>query len=205
MYGKIGLDFDCVICDLHKGINDYIRNKFNLYLDLEEGYPCLEIEKNHYFSREVSSHLLEVMHTEALLKVSEPCRNAKGSLLKLRSFFSEIIIITSRYDYEKEIVEAWLDEHGIVCDSIYYTSSSDKDKVEIIKETGVSVFVDDSQDAINSILHSGIELEYGTYLVTKPWNKFFHNLGVLRVLDLREVAQYIKLYSESKRYFKKGE
>ena len=91
--------------------------------------------------------------------------------------------ITSR-PVSTKITEMWLDVHGFPRRKVY-TVGLLETKVNVAKEAGVEIFVDDSFDNFVDLNKNGIF----TYLYSTPWN-IKYNVGHMRIktlLDLKKI------------------
>lgn len=89
--------------------------------------------------------------------------------------------ITSR-PVKKEITEQWLDKHGFPARPVY-TVDSNKSKVEVAKESGIDVFVDDRYENMVELSNAGIF----TYLYDTPHNQRY-DVGFRRIYSLKELV-----------------
>ena len=88
--------------------------------------------------------------------------------------------ITSR-PVSKEISEAWLDKHGFPAKPVYSIELR-KSKVDVAKDAGVEIFVDDAFENFVELNNGGIF----TYLYTAPWNQK-HDVGHMRINSLKDI------------------
>lgn len=90
--------------------------------------------------------------------------------------------ITSR-PVSSEITEAWLDDNGFPTKPVY--SINNGSKVQLAKDAGIDIFVDDSFDNFKELNNAGIF----TYLYTAPWN-LRYDVGHMRIDSLRDIPMF---------------
>ena len=88
--------------------------------------------------------------------------------------------ITSR-PVSKEISEAWLDKNHFPAKPVYSVDLR-KSKVEVAKDAGVEIFVDDAFENFVELNNGGIF----TYLYSAPWN-LKHDIGHMRINSLKDI------------------
>jgi hypothetical protein len=88
--------------------------------------------------------------------------------------------ITSR-PVSKEITEQWLDKHGFPSRQVL-TVDLGISKVQVAKDAGVEIFIDDSFENFVELNNAGIR----TYLYTASWNKKY-DVGHLRLNSLKDI------------------
>lgn len=88
--------------------------------------------------------------------------------------------ITSR-PVKKEITEQWLDKHEFPARPVY-TVDSNKSKVEVAKESGIDIFVDDRYSNFVELNNAGI----CCYLYDSPHNQRYM-VGHKRIYSLKEL------------------
>jgi len=88
--------------------------------------------------------------------------------------------ITSR-PVSKEISEIWLDKHGFPAKPVYSIDVR-QSKVDVAKNAGVEIFIDDSFENFVELNNGGIF----TYLYTQPWNVKY-DVGHMRLNSLNDL------------------
>ena len=88
--------------------------------------------------------------------------------------------ITSR-PVSKEISEQWLDKHEFPSKPVVSIDVRSS-KVDVAKEAGVEIFIDDSYDNFVALNNAGIF----TYLFTAPWNVKY-DVGHMRLNSLKDL------------------
>ena len=161
---KIGLDIDCVIADFVKAWAD-------LFDDVSDE------PSSWYMDRKMHKRLAEMKENGVLddFYLSIPPMLDPKELT-----FEPQCYITSR-PVSSEITERWLDMHGFPRRKVY-TVDLLHSKVEVAKEAGIDIFIDDSFNNFVDLNNNGIF----TYLFTAPWNERF-NVGHMRINNLNEI------------------
>jgi uncharacterized HAD superfamily protein len=88
--------------------------------------------------------------------------------------------ITSR-PVSKEVSEAWLDKHHFPAKPVYSIDVRTS-KVQVAKDAGVEIFVDDAFENFVELNNGGIF----TYLYSAPWNQK-HDVGHMRINSLKDI------------------
>lgn len=157
---KIGLDIDGVICDFHK---DYCEQ-----FDVPEpkSWAC------HYNTKE---HLEEATKTSDFYLALKP-------LISPDSIpFEPHCYITSR-SIPVEWTREWIYKNGFPTKPVY-TVPFGASKVEVAKQSGIDIFVDDSYDNFVELNKAGI----CTFLMDSSHNQRY-NVGYKRIHSLKELV-----------------
>jgi uncharacterized HAD superfamily protein len=88
--------------------------------------------------------------------------------------------ITSR-PVANEVTEAWLDKYHFPAKPVY-TVDLRQSKVQVAKDAGVEIFIDDAFENFVEMNNAGVT----TYLYSAPWNER-HNVGHLRLNTLKDL------------------
>lgn len=160
---KIGLDIDEVLCDW---VNAW-RVRFNIK----------NVPNSWFFDREIKKRF-EEMKNSGELDIFYSNLNPLISGEELP--FVPHCYITSR-PVSTEVTTAWLDKHGFPARPVY-TVGVNQTKVEVAKEVGIDVFVDDSWDNFVDLNNSGITC----YLYDTPHNRVA-DVGHLRIKSLNDL------------------
>ncbi len=88
--------------------------------------------------------------------------------------------ITSR-PVPVEITEEWLDKYHFPAKPVYSLNVCES-KIDMAKNSGVEIFIDDSFDNFVELNKAGIT----TYLYSAPWNQK-HDVGHLRLKSLKDL------------------
>jgi hypothetical protein len=161
---KIGLDLDGVIANWtgawNKVYPEVLVAPNSWYLDRKVG-------KRFQAMREAGTLDDFYMQIEPLIK-SEDLP------------FEPHCYITSR-PVSKEISEAWLDKYHFPAKPVYSVDLRES-KVEVAKDAGVEIFVDDAFENFVELNNGGIF----TYLYSAPWN-LKHDIGHMRINSLKDI------------------
>ena len=164
---KVGLDVDGVLAD-------FSGSWSNLYPDIN---PKPE---SWYLDRKIKERFVKMIDEGTLndfyLNLGKLI-NAKDMLFEPHCY------ITSR-PVPTEITEKWIDFNGFPAKPIY-TVDIGKSKVEVAKESGIDIFIDDSYENFVDLNNNGIF----TYLYTTSWNKKY-DVGNMRIDFLNEIPMF---------------
>ncbi|MFW6247336.1 MAG: dATP/dGTP diphosphohydrolase domain-containing protein [bacterium] len=161
---KIGLDIDCVIADFVKAYSD-------LYDDVDTE------PTSWYMDRNMRKRFAEMRENGVLDKFYlsiPPMINVDDIPFDVSCY------ITSR-PVSTEVTQRWLDMHGFPRAKVY-TVDLLKTKVDVAKEAGIDIFIDDSFDNFVDLNNNNIF----TYLFTQPWNKKY-DVGHMRIDSLKDL------------------
>jgi uncharacterized HAD superfamily protein len=191
---KIGFDLDSVICDTDEVIVQYLKDKFNLYLDRDKDFVCYDFRRNPNLSTYTAEHLEEIVHTGELFENPLPYKDVYEGFSLIRENDFNISIITSRGAKDnrskvKRITFDWLDRHKIEYDAIYFARTGEKKN--LIRDLNIKAFVEDRFDVINMILEECGPLPYGLVIMDYPWNRKYFNKNVDRVHTFMEACKVI--------------
>lgn len=161
---KIGLDIDGVLADWTTAWN-------KLYPEVPVNPSCW------YLDRKVGKRFKEMREAGTL---DEFYMNVEPLMKPEDLPFEVHCYITSR-PVSKEVTEAWLDKYHFPAKPVYSVDIR-QSKVEVAKEAGVEIFIDDAFENFVELNNGGIT----TYLYSAPWNTR-HNVGHLRLNSLNDL------------------
>jgi hypothetical protein len=160
---KIGLDIDEVLCDW---VNAW-RSRFNIE----------NVATSWFFDREIRNRFEQMREDNELddfyLNLDP---HFHGSELP----FEPHCYITSR-PVDSEVTMKWLDQHGFPTKPVH-TVGTGQSKVDVAKESGIDIFVDDSYDNFVQLNNAGIF----TYLYDAPHNHKYE-VGHHRIKSLSDI------------------
>ena len=160
----IGLDIDGVIADFSGSWN--------------VEYP--EIEANpsaYYFDRNIMQRFKDMREAGTL---DDFYLNLKPLIDPKDLPFEPKCYVTAR-PVDTEITEQWLDIHGFPQKKVI-TVPTGTSKVEVMKDAGIEIFIDDFYDNFVELNKAGIF----TYLFTAPWN-LRYDVGHMRLNSLKDL------------------
>lgn len=161
---KIGLDVDGVLADFSTAWNKI--------------YPEISATPNSWYLDRKVVERINRMEKEGTL--DEFYLNIPALLKPVDLPFEPYCYITSR-PVAKEVTEQWLDVRGFPARKVY-SLDIQTSKVEIAKEAGVEIFIDDSFNNFVQLNNAGIT----TYLYSAPWN-LKHDVGHFRINSLNDL------------------
>lgn len=159
---KIGLDIDEVLCDW---LNPW-KKRFDI-----------ETATSWYFDRHIRGRFEEMITNNEL---NDFYLDLKPLIKSEDLPFVPDCYITSR-PVSAEISEQWLDKHGFPTKKVYCVGVG-QSKVEIAKEAGIDLFVDDSYDNFVALNNGGIFC----YLYDAPHNQKY-DVGHMRIKSLKDI------------------
>lgn len=161
---KIGLDVDGVLAD-------FTGSWSELYPDISS------TPSSFFLDRKIKERFVEMRKNNTL---DEFYLKLKPLILPEDLPFEPHCYITSR-PVNKEITEQWLDILGFPKKTVYSIDVLES-KVDVAKEAGVEIFVDDRFENFVELNNAGIF----TYLFTNSWN-LKHDVGHMRLNSLKEL------------------
>ena len=161
---KIGLDIDEVLCNWLGAW----REKFNI----------TDVPTSWFFDREIRDRFKELEHHGEL---DEFYSNLQPLIKPSDIPFEPHFYITSRPCSHETSVK-WLDKHGFPAKPVYSVGLG-QSKLEVAKEAGVEIFVDDSYDNFIALNNGGI----CCFLYDQPHNQRY-NVGFKRIKSLGELV-----------------
>jgi len=160
---KIGLDVDGVIAD---------------WVGLwNKQFGTTNTPNSWYFDREVKKKIEEMKKSGTL---NDFYLNIEPLVKPEEIPFEPHCYITSR-PIPKEITEQWLDKHQFPCKQVYNVGL-DESKVNIAKEAGIEIFIDDNYHNFVELNNNGVF----TYLYSRPWN-IRYDVGHMRINSLKDI------------------
>ena len=166
---KIGLDIDGIIAD-------YMGAWHELYPEILE-FP------NTWYDDRLAMERFDLMRKNS--RLNDFYLNMKPLILSVDLPFDPHCYITSR-PVDKKITETWLDYHNFPCKPVYSLEPR-QSKVELAKDAGVEIFIEDSFDNFVDLNKNGIF----TYLYTRSWNKKY-DVGHMRINSLNDLPWFKK-------------
>jgi uncharacterized HAD superfamily protein len=189
----LGVDFDDVLVKSGEALarfhnkeygTSYTKKDVTTY-DLSDIWKCTPEEARRRIDEFVSSDF----HREA-----DAVFGAYDSL-KLLSDFYDIAIVTGRREREhRDRTVEWLTENFLgLYREIHFTSHDDPDlsrrrlKSDVVKELGISAFIDDARGFAADVAASGVPV----LLFDTPWNQGAVPKGVTRVFSWEEIVSHL--------------
>ena len=127
-----------------------------------------------------------------MLTIARPKDCVSEILKKLQKEKNNIILITSRYEYEegssviKDYTQKWLEKNNIPYDKLVMNAQN---KLEVSKENNIDIFIDDSIEHCRNVKNGGIT----AFLYTSTCNQ-----GI-EVPELTRVYSWIQIYNKYKK------
>lgn len=157
---KIGIDFDGVILDTERGCNFYADYWSAFSLNKERKRSDSTMQEGCFDWTDEEIDYFYNNFYDDITKKSPFIVGAKEILTKLKEEGHELYVITLRGLYrEQEQIDAQnkLDELGVKFDGIFW---SQRNKVELCKELGISVMIDDGEYNVEKFVNQDITVLY---------------------------------------------
>jgi len=163
-HGNIGLDIDGVLAD-------FTMAWHNLYPEIPSN------PNTYYFDKKIMQRFEDMREAGTLdefyLNI-EPLIDPKDLPFEPKCY------VTAR-PVDTEITEQWLDVFGFPKKKVI-TVPTGTSKVEVMKEAGVEIFIDDYYRNFKELNDAGIF----TYLYSAPWNTEY-DVGYMRLNSLKDL------------------
>lgn len=184
---RIGVDIDGVISDsypywlqelnLHYGKNITVITDYDMHLV----FDVPSDDMNNFF----------VGNVERLLMMPKPVSGAKEGIETLLREGHEVIYVTARTPEQKDITVRWLTMNGIPHEHERVLFSGFKSKVDLIKQWGIEVFIEDYQVNARAIAESGVPvlLLNASYNIEKQLS-----MGITRCQSWNEIIEGMRQF-----------
>lgn len=194
---NIGIDIDDTISNSYEFLFNYAQ-KFDIEIlgkngDINEFGDCKNpfyFSELHNWTKEETKKFLEMYYIESISSV-QPKLLASEILQKLKNNGHKIILITARFELDmqntvQELTLKWLEKYNIPYDEIILYVD---DKVEIVEDKKIDIFIDDSFTNCKKIADNGIK----TFLMDSKVNQ------KLNADNIKRVYSWPYLYNELKK------
>jgi hypothetical protein len=165
---KIGLDVDEVLADWLTSWTQHFNMK---------------VPTTWFFDKDIFKRFTE-MQTEGVL--DQFYLDLKPKIKPMDIPFEPHCYITSR-PVSSEITQLWLDMNGFPSRPVY-TVGMNESKIDVAKNAGVEVFVDDRYENFVEFNKAGITC----FLLDAPHNQRYKNIGHKRIKTLNELPWFKK-------------
>ncbi len=188
----IGLDFDDVLLHCFKHLVDFHNTKYGTAHKLEE-YTSYQPTKLWNCNYEEVMRRVKEYHESEFAKNVEPIAGAIEAVRELSKNF-DLVIVTMRPPETEPVTRILLEQFPPVFERVHFIGSWDglpgaKNKADICKEIGASLFVDDSLHNAEIISNAGIPV----LLFDANWNQAeITSPLVKRVFSWEEILEDIK-------------
>lgn len=190
---RIGIDLDEVLADFNSGLIKWHNEKYGTSLKREN---FISYFFNQVWGGTIEETIIKVNdfhHSEYFEKLSPV--EASVEAIPILSRENDLFIITSRPDFLENETERWVNYFfekqfkEIFHSSNHYSqaTNSGKTKLQICRDLGVSVLIDDSLNYISQCASTEVNgLLFGNY----PWNQNGHlPSNIFRTNNWKEVLE----------------
>ena len=154
---KFGFDIDDTLIDLRRHAFHLYNKKLGKSIGIEvfEEIPTVEIHEAFGLSSEQGSQMWKDSMEEIYFTDCPSYEYAKEVLNELAQAGHEIYYITSRPKKYCQQTREWVKAQGFpVVDERFYCGMQDHEKIEIIKDLALDVYVDDKPAVLNTLANS---------------------------------------------------
>ena len=194
---KIAIDFDEVIASSFEAMLKFYHKKFGK-LHKKEEFTDWNWESVWGVSREEGIKIdLEFHETHDPMDI-KPVEHALDSLRHL-VIDNELFIITNRPIKFRSKVDIWVKHHFgdldiEIINSGDYHKGQAATKLEICKEKGISLIVEDAPYSAMPLAEGGIKV----ILLDYPWNRHIKHQNIIRVKNWLEALEQIEHFKSIK-------
>lgn len=149
---RIGVDIDGVVSDSYPLWLEELNRHYGKSITIIDNYDMHLVfnvsseDMNNFF----------VDNIERLLMMPQPVPGAKEGIETFLREGHEVIYVTARTPDQKEITVRWFMKHDIPHQHEHVLFSGFKSKVDLVKQWGIEVFIEDYQVNAKAIAESGV-------------------------------------------------
>lgn len=182
---RFGFDVDEVICDVINPLLNKINTEFSSEYTIEI-FEDYDFYKNVYTGNKdvdklIADRFIEIIREGKILYGNSlPILDMVSTIKTLKKAKHEVHFITARSLEFEELTKNWLLKNGLVFDSLNLVGNW-KCKGDAIRGLKLDYFVDDHIDNIEMAICVDKNLRGRTFLMDKPWNRWYNNPDVVRI------------------------
>jgi len=179
---RIGVDIDGVVSDSYPFWLDELNRHFGKNITVIDDYDMHLVfnvpreDMNNFF----------VGNVERLMTMPKPVPGAKEGIEALLQEGHEVIYVTARTVEEKDVTVRWLTMSEIPHEHVLFTGF--KSKVDVVKEWGIEVFIEDYHVNAKLIAESGVPV----LLLDTSYNQKELTTGITRCHSWDEILAGIR-------------
>lgn len=174
---RIGLDLDGVLCDVMGPLYIILKQRGLIDKGLLDFYNNLSWNVLYLNGKTGCKELWSELSKDKDFWTGLPL------LQKLPLPFEPHCYITSR-SIPTEWIQEWIFKNNLPVKPIY-TVPFNASKVQVAKEAGIDIYVDDKWENFLELNNAGIL----TFLYDQPWNRI-HEVGFRRITSLNDLIKY---------------
>ncbi len=193
---NIGIDIDDTISETFEALLPYAQKytiedlKRKSEIDMNQNFlDHFYIVSMNKWNKEEAMNFWNKYYAEILKGVNIK-KFASKVINKLKEEGHKIYLITARWDMPndniQEITKQWLKENDVKYDELIINAS---DKLQLIKEKNIDIFIDDSFNNCKSIAEN---TNTKVYMMTSGVNGNFNDENIKRVYSWPEIYDLIK-------------
>lgn len=185
---RLGFDIDEVVTDITGSMLEFMYNEYKITRSISV-FDKYGIGECRYvfedgMNEEIGKQLWRLVQSNKFLSGLRPVCGAVDSINTLHSQGHEVHFITSRPDKNKDVTYEWFDKYKIHYDNIVVTNGVSKG--DTVNNLELEIFVDDHGDYLDDILDVN-KIKTKLFLLDKPWNVWYNNRKVKRVLNWNQI------------------
>ena len=158
----IGSDIDGVIADIDKAMVTEAKRIKLIPPDATYDCSCGRIEDHFGWSSDDFGKIL----SPHMFRRAEPIMPVVSALRRWMEQGTPVLFVTARFDRLQDVTLAYLDEHGLLKPSLGCVHSRSAEKVEVARERGVTIFLDDYHRVIRPM----VGVIPHPFLLASAWN-----------------------------------
>ena len=189
----LGFDVDEVICFTVDKTIEYIKDKWDIQLELDK-ISIYEFSQHPLLKgNEVVLEDLYKQYREPSLAFYADCLPDMAGvdvIKKLKRAGHLIYFISSRPIGSEDKTALWLRKHKIPFNYIKHVGASDA-KGKACKRLKLDFYMDDYGKCLDSLLDQKKSWPCGLAVLDKPWNRSYHNEKVMRIKRWHDVLRKI--------------
>lgn len=193
---KIGIDIDDSLTQTSIRIIEWHNAAYGTTLTYEDVTTQQFSELFKITKEETTRRVNEWFATGAILTL-EPMLGVPETLPQIASMY-DVYFVTARLPNRATATKAWLSKYLTgVEEKIHYAfnpyrGSGGKTKLEICKELGIELLIEDSEAFAVECAEAGITV----LLLNHPWNRHIDHPNVYRVNDWFEIQTWLTNYKQ---------
>ena len=197
---KLGFDIDEVVCDLTKGLSDYIQDKYKIIWPVD-CWRIYSLEDCDYtgcgdsiLNKKITGNLLELAYDLEFLVQCVPVEGAVKALQSLKRLGHTLHYITAREEKKEHLTIKWLRENKIPFDSVCHVGYYGE-KGTVGRSLNLDFFLDDLEHHLKSMLRYKKRWKKSLALLDKPWNSDYDGGSFVKLHGWSQVIRHLGVHN----------
>ena len=188
----IGIDLDDVLASLMVSLVDFHNQRYKTTLTRND-FRHFDLWRTWGGNREEAIRKVYEFYEAKEFENVGTVPGAIDALASLKAMEHRLYVITARPNHIIKKTEVWLERHfpktfdGVHFTNAFIVSGPSRKKVDVCKELGVELLIDDNLVYVNECATEGTP----ALLFDAPWNQGVLPAGVTRISSWDEVVRYI--------------